>query len=96
MLNRARDHADDVLFLLTGVLANVTDKSAIARLDTGVAVNTYLRVEAYVAGHASGPDGGEFRLKFGPQQVDVEGVPVAIPRVRAPMVDAGIALRVNL
>ncbi len=81
------------------VLANLSDRTAIARLDCGVVVNTFLRVEAFVAGHA-GPSGGEFRLAVPPSEIPIpQTTPpqtVSIPRVRAPLVDAGVALRVNL
>ncbi len=86
------------------VLGNLSDRTFIARLDTSVVVNTYLRVEAYLAGHA-GPEGGEFRLAFGEQTIQIPSVdstgkpifePRSIPALRAPILDAGIALRVNL
>jgi len=80
------------------VLGNLSDRTFIARLDTGVVVNTYLRVEAYVAGHA-GPEGGEFRIAFGEQTIPTgpaPNEPIRIPAQHAPILDAGIALRVNL
>jgi hypothetical protein len=81
--------------LTASVLGNLSDRSFIARLDVGVVVNTYLRLEVFAAGHA-GPEGGEFRLASPAQTVDVGGAPVMIPAVRAPILDAGVALRVNL
>lgn len=80
------------------VLGNLSDRTFIARLDTGVVVNTYLRLEAYVAGHA-GPEGGEFRIAFGEQTIPTgppPNEPITIPAQHAPILDAGIALRVNL
>ena len=49
--------------LTLSVLGNLTDRSAVARLDLSVLALTYLRVEAYVAGRFGGR-GGEFRLGF--------------------------------
>jgi hypothetical protein len=84
------------------VLGNLSDRSSIARFDASVLVNTYLRVETYVAAHA-GPEGGEFRLAFSPQQVALppqngQTVPstIAIPGLGAPILDLGVALRVSL
>jgi hypothetical protein len=84
-------------------LGNLSDQTFIARFDAAVVVNTYLRVEAYLAGHG-GPKGGEFRLAFGEQAIEVptglpspvDRTPVTIPAQHAPILDAGIALRVNL
>ncbi|HUL57729.1 MAG TPA: hypothetical protein VLU43_00555 [Anaeromyxobacteraceae bacterium] len=89
------------------VIGNLSDRTFIARLDTGVIVNTYLRVETFVAAHA-GPAGGEFRLAFPattvpyqqatglPPPYDHVPVNLAIPALAAPILDAGVALRVTL
>jgi hypothetical protein len=77
-------------------LANLSDGSLLARLDVAQVVLTYLRFEAFVAGHA-GSEGGELRLglDIGPQDL---GGGVTTPRIRvgAPLVDVGVALRVAL
>jgi hypothetical protein len=72
---------NDTTFTLSA-LANLSDRSYIVRLDHSVVLNTYLRLETYVAGHL-GREGGEFRF--------------ALPGfVRPPVVDLGVALRVSL
>jgi hypothetical protein len=80
-------------------LGNLSDRTFLARFDTAVVVNTYLRFEAYLAGHA-GTTGGEFRLAFGEQTIATGLAPpndrLTIPAQHAPILDAGIALRVNL
>jgi hypothetical protein len=78
------------------VLGNLSDGSLVARLDLALAVLTYLRFEAFLAGHA-GTNGGEFRLGLDVPPQDL-GNGVVTPRVRigAPVVDAGVALRVAL
>lgn len=78
------------------LLGNVSDGSYVARLDLALVVLTYLRFEAFVAGHG-GSEGGEFRLGLDVPPQDLGGG-VVTPRVRigAPLFDAGIALRVAL
>jgi hypothetical protein len=78
------------------VLGNLADKSFIARLDHSVLVNTYLRIETFVAGHFGSRE-GEFRLGFDvpPQQV-VPGLPPFSFSSQPLVLDAGIALRVTL
>ncbi|HET9554873.1 MAG TPA: hypothetical protein VFP50_18050 [Anaeromyxobacteraceae bacterium] len=75
------------------VIANLSDGSAIARLDHVVVLNTYLTLESYVAGHL-GHEGGE--LRFG---LDVAAQPpftTAAVVVPAPVLDLGVAVRVKL
>jgi hypothetical protein len=79
------------------VLGNLSDRSWVARLDASVLVLTYLTVETYVAGHF-GREGGEFRLTIPPgvaalmaSQPGAQAVPAG-----APVVDAGIGLRLSL
>jgi hypothetical protein len=86
---------NDTTFTLSA-LGNLSDKSGVIRLDHSVLVLTYLRVETFVQGHV-GAKGGEFRLGF-----TYDLPPLAAPlgissiAVKAPVVDAGIALRVSL
>lgn len=77
------------------VLSNLSDRSAVARLDVSVLALTYLRVEAFAAGHL-GARGGELRLGFTipPQQLD--GVVTPEIPVHPPAVDVGLAVRVAL
>jgi hypothetical protein len=73
------------------VLGNLSDRSAIARLDYSVLALTYLRVETFVQSHL-GERGGEFRFA-GTFVVPGVPEPIVIP---APTVDFGVALRVTL
>jgi hypothetical protein len=79
-------------------LGSLTDGSGLVRLDHSVMVNTYLRVETFVAGHV-GNLGGEFR--FGgtiPPQNLGGSPPVYTPTIpiAPPVLDLGVALRVTL
>lgn len=72
-------------------LANLSDRSAVARLDWSVTLLTYLVLEAYLQGHF-GTSGGEFRLGVDvPRTATTPAVFVG-----APIADAGLALRLNL
>ncbi|HLL54014.1 MAG TPA: hypothetical protein VK447_10730 [Myxococcaceae bacterium] len=77
-------------------IANLSDMSFVTRLDFFVRVLTYLQVEAFAAVHY-GRRGGEFRFAL-----DVPAQPVApnvtIPAIHLPppLVDFGVALRMNL
>jgi hypothetical protein len=86
---------NDTTFTLS-VLGNLSDRSFVARLDHSVLALTYLRVETFVAGHL-GAKGGELRLGFDvpPQPL---GGGVLTPRfaLPAPVLEAGVALRVGL
>ena len=75
-------------------IANLSDHTAIARLDWGAILLTHLRIEAYVAGRYGAP-GGEFRfgLKSGPQMIN--GIPIPALDIPAPVADAGLGLRVS-
>jgi hypothetical protein len=76
------------------VLANLSDRSAVARLDWNMTLLTYLTLEAYAQGHA-GTNGGEFRLGIDvPANVGGSGNPAVF--VGAPAADVGLALRVSL
>ncbi len=72
-------------------LANLSDRSAVTRLDWSMTLLTYLVVEAYLQGHL-GTNGGEFRLG-----IDIPAG-ATTPRffAGAPIVDTGLALRLNL
>lgn len=71
-------------------LGNLSDRSAVARLDLSVLALTYLRVETFVQGHL-GERGGEFRFAG---RFEAPGAEPIV--VRAPTVDVGVALRVTL
>jgi len=86
---------NDTSFTLTAI-ASLTDGSAVIRLDHSVVINTYLKLETFLAGHA-GHQGGEFR--FGgtvpPQNLGGGAYTPAIT-IPIPAVDAGVALRLAL
>jgi hypothetical protein len=84
---------NDTTFTLSA-LANLSDRSAVVRLDHSVLVNTYLRVETYAAVHA-GRKGGEFRFAVTPDSLAALGVPPVF-ELPAAVIDLGIALRVDL
>ncbi len=77
-------------------LGNLSDKSFVVRLDHSLLALTYLRVETFVAGHA-GAKGGEFRLAFdvSPEPAFAGGPAFGL-FVPAPVLEAGIAVRVSL
>jgi hypothetical protein len=81
--------------LTLSVLGNLSDKSFVARLDHSVLALTYLRVETFVAGHL-GKRGSEFRFALD-LPPEISGA-LGAERfgIEAPIVDVGIALRVNL
>ena len=93
---------NDTTFTLS-VLASLTDGSGVVRLDHSVMLNTYLRVETFVAGHV-GHVGGEFR--FGatvpPQYLGTAPPPgsgqvyTPVITIHPPVLDLGVALRVRL
>jgi hypothetical protein len=68
------------------------------RLDHWVMLNTYLRLETFVAGHV-GSVGGEFRFGGTIPPQNLGGTPPVysptIP-IRPPVLDLGVALRVVL
>ncbi len=82
-------------FTLSGI-ANLSDRSGIIRLDWNMTFLTYLVLEAYVQGHL-GTKGGEFRLA-----IDVPALPTSSGGtsppvfVGAPIVDAGLAVKLKL
>ncbi len=86
---------NDTTFTLS-VIANLSDESFVARLDHSVVLNTYLRLETFLAGHFGARE-GEFRLGFDvpPQQV-APGLPPFGFSSQPLVLDAGIALRVTL
>lgn len=90
---------NDTTFTLSA-LGNVSDKSAVLRLDHSVLVLTYLRVETFVQGHL-GARGSEFRFAFDAAPSDFLSPAVAsqVPGrivLQPPVVDVGIAFRVSL
>jgi hypothetical protein len=87
---------NDTTFTLSA-LGNLSDRSAVIRLDHSVLVLTYLRVETFVQGHV-GAKGGEFRLAFTVTPQEIGAPPGLVPSfaIPAPVVDFGVALRVSL
>jgi hypothetical protein len=88
---------NDTTFTLSA-LGSLTDGSGLVRLDHSVLINTYLRLETFVAGHL-GNVGGEFRLGGTIPPQNLGGSPPvyspAIP-IKPPVLDLGVALRVVL
>lgn len=85
---------NDTSFTLSA-LANLSDGSALVRLDHSVVINTYLTVETYVAGHL-GTEGGEFR--FGATIPPQTQGGFSTPELTIPtqVLDFGVALRMKL
>jgi hypothetical protein len=82
--------------ILLSAIANLSDRSYVARLDASVLALTYLTVETFVAVHF-GQKGGEFRLAIGRENAAAaEAVTGQAFPAGAPIVDLGIALRVSL
>jgi hypothetical protein len=77
-------------------LSNLSDRSAIIRLDFLTRVLSYLYVEAYGDAHY-GRHGGEFRfqldLNLPPQPPATTGQEIKIP---APIWDAGLGVRIKI
>jgi hypothetical protein len=86
---------NDTTFTLSA-LGSITDGSAIIRFDHSVRINTYLRLETFVAGHV-GHQFGEFRFG-GTVRKDQggAGLPPVDVSVPVPVLDLGVALRVSL
>ncbi|ACL67395.1 conserved hypothetical protein [Anaeromyxobacter dehalogenans 2CP-1] len=87
---------NNTIFTLSA-LGNLSDRTFVVRLDHSVLALTYLRVETFVAGHM-GRKGGELRFAY-----EVPAGAAAFlgaspdPRLgKAPVLDAGVALRVSL
>lgn len=90
---------DDHTFLLSG-LANLSDRSALVRLDHQVSVLTRLRVSTYV-GAGVGEAGGEFRLEgrapiFRLGDDPLTSAPSATVPVAGPQLFAGCWLSVDI
>ncbi len=75
-------------------LANLSDHTAIARLDWTATVVTHMRFEAYAAGSYGAP-GGEFRFGLDTSPTAINGLPVPAFHLPAPVAEAGLALRVS-
>jgi hypothetical protein len=77
-------------------LGSLTDGSGVVRLDHALVLNTYLKLETYLAGHL-GNQGGEFRFggTIKPQYLGIGASTPAI-RIDPPVLDFGVALRVSL
>jgi hypothetical protein len=80
-------------------IANLSDRSGIARLDWSMTLLTYLTLEAYGQVHF-GAAGGEFRLAFsvpaGYFGKDALGNASPPVQVDAPVADVGLALKMSL
>jgi hypothetical protein len=85
---------NDTTFTLS-TIGNLSDHTYVTRLDYSVLLLTYLTLEAYGAVHY-GARGGEFRLGLDVPQVTVNGTTYGPFHVAPPVLDFGIALRVNL
>jgi hypothetical protein len=85
-LRMPRPWSLDLHTLTLSAIGNLSDRSAVVRLDWQVQLLTHLRAEAFVLGHL-GKEGGEFRLGL-----DIPGV----VRVGAPTVDVGLGLALSL
>ncbi len=83
--------------IILSAIGNLSDRSAIARLDVSVLALTYLTVETFVAGHL-GQRGGEFRLALPPEFAALAAAQTgsATFPTGAPVVDVGVALRLSL
>ena len=75
------------------LIGNLSDKSFVSRLDHFVLLNTYLRLETYLAGHF-GTREGEFRLGF--EIPPTPGLSPTGTTIQPVIVEAGVALRVTL
>ncbi|MFL5271777.1 MAG: hypothetical protein ACJ79E_06920 [Anaeromyxobacteraceae bacterium] len=74
------------------VLANLSDRSAVARLDWTVTLLTYLTLETYLQSHL-GVNGGELRLGIDLPAQALAGATIPAVLVGAPLLDAGVARR---
>jgi hypothetical protein len=80
--------------LIMSALTNISDGSWLLRLDTRVVVFTSLTLNAFVTGHMG--HRGEFRYGFEvPPQAEPEELTRGL-RVRAPTMDVGIAMLLNI
>lgn len=75
-------------------LANVSDKTAIARLDWGASLLTHLRFEAFASGRY-GAAGGEFRFGLDLPPTVINGQFIPALSIPPPVAEAGVGLRVN-
>jgi hypothetical protein len=94
-LSLPRPGSWDLHTITLSTLWNLSDESGVARLDWTVTLLTYLQLELYAQGHL-GALGGEFRLQVDvpPQTIGDRTTPAIF--IGAPVVDAGVALRINL
>jgi hypothetical protein len=76
-------------------IANLSDRSAVARLDWSVTLLTYLTLETYLQSHL-GANGGELRLGIDLPAQALPGLAIPAVFVGAPLVDVGLALRLAL
>jgi hypothetical protein len=85
---------DDTAIVLS-TLANISDGSVISRLDVSNTILTHLRVEFFAAVHY-GNKGGEFRLEIDVPSLNLGGTTIPPIFVSAPLLDLGVALRINI
>jgi len=77
------------------VIANLSDRTGVARLDWSYTLLTYLTLEAYGQVHA-GQTGGEFRLAFDVPAFTLDGQTFPGISIGAPIFDVGVNLRLSL
>lgn len=74
-------------------IGNLSDKSHLVRADFGITLLTYLQCSLYSGVHL-GERGGEFRLGWDPV-IDSSGT-VVLPELIAPIMDAGLSLKLKI
>ncbi len=89
-----RPGAWDLHTFTLSAIANLSDRSALVRLDWAVTLLTYLQLEAFAQAHL-GRAGGELRLGLD-LPANLGGLATPAVKLGAPVADAGIALRVSL
>jgi hypothetical protein len=85
-LRMPRPWSLDLHTFILSAIENLSDRSAVVRIDWQYQLLTHLRAEAFAQGHL-GRSGGEFRLG-----VDIPGV----ARLGVPTVDLGVGLALSL
>ena len=76
-------------------LGNLSDQSYLVRFDFRKTVLSYLAVEFFVDAHY-GNRGGEFRLAFDSGPLALNGSSTGPIHIAAPLIDAGVGLRLSL
>jgi hypothetical protein len=76
-------------------IGNLSDMSFVSRVDFSITVLSYLSVEAFAAVHY-GQRGGEFRFAYSQAATTFGGVDIPAISIPAPLIDAGLGLRMSL